>query len=121
MSCARARSACGLPPPGLARPPWSRRAALPAANALPVAFGGVVTLSSAGATSCPSADVGLGHRPRCATPQTLRRGRGGECEQRRDDEERYRRCRWPRAGTKTAGLNGATLTPVASVLVSSRA
>src|SRR5215208_4587219 len=29
MSCARARSACGLPPPGLARPPWSRRAALP--------------------------------------------------------------------------------------------
>src|SRR5829696_10586003 len=59
-----------------------------AANALPVAFGGVVTLSSAGATSCPSADVGLGHRPHCATPRTLRRGRGGECEQRRDDEER---------------------------------
>src|SRR3712207_3332321 len=41
-----------------------------AANALPVAFGGVVTLSSAGATRCPSAGVRPQHRPRCATPQT---------------------------------------------------
>jgi hypothetical protein len=31
---------------------------------------------------------GRRHRPHCATPRTLRRGRGGECEQRRDDEER---------------------------------
>src|SRR5215211_787372 len=49
---------------------------------------GVVTLSSAGATSCPSADVRPRYRPHCATPRTLRRGRGGECERRRGDEER---------------------------------
>jgi hypothetical protein len=49
---------------------------------------GVVTLSSAGATSCTSADVRPRHQPRCATPRTPRLGRGGECEQRRDNEER---------------------------------
>jgi hypothetical protein len=54
----------------------------------PDALVGVVTLSSAGATSCTSANVRPGHRPQSATPRTLRRGSGGECEQRRDDEER---------------------------------
>jgi len=51
-------------------------------------YEGVVTLSSAGATTCTSAAVRRRHWPHCATPRTLRRGRGGECEQRQDDEER---------------------------------
>ena len=48
----------------------------------------VVTLLNAGTMSCPLVHVKRQHRPRSSTPRTPRLGRGGRCEQRRDDEER---------------------------------
>ena len=59
-----------------------------AERGIEVTYEGVVTLLNAGTMSCPLVHVNRQHRPRSSTPRTPRLGRGGRCEQRRDDEER---------------------------------